>query len=195
MTEQTGMKDIAARYIHGLESKEEFLAVRLAEIDLTVSCKGIAGCDAFVRGKLRDGFWALDRLDRDDPFWEGTNRMPTLYKLPDYARYQIRAGNDLVEAAWLAIACDLVNWQLPIEPEAWRVLKQYDCLDLPFLVRAAWNAAVDWGVEESSAAFVVLARVLKLGSMLDGELNWLAESSPESGKWVRAVRKQQGRMR
>ncbi len=190
MTEQAGMKDIAARYIHGLASKEEFLAVRLAEIDLTVSCKGIEGCDAFVRGKLRDGFWALDRLDRGDLFWEGTNKMPTLYKLPDYARYQIRSGNDLVEAAWLAIACHIVNWRLPIEPDAWRILKQHDCLDLSFLVRSAWNAAVDWGVEESSAAFVVLARKLNLGPMLDGELNELAKASPESRKWVRAVRKQ-----
>ena len=189
MTDAIGMKDIGARYVHGMVSKEEFLAARLAEINLAEPCKGIEGCDAFLRGKLRDAFWAMDRLDREDPFWEKTNRLPTLIKLPVYATYLIRSGKDSVNAAWVLIACDMAYCRQHLDPKAWQILQQHNSLDLPFLVRSTWNSRACWG-DESITAFVALAKELNLSSLLDDELTKLAESSPKSRKWVQAVRTQ-----
>lgn len=167
-------------------SKEEYLAICLAEINLSEQCKGLDGCESFVKDKLSAGFWALDKLDRTDPLWQHTNKLPTLIKLGSYATRQISAGADLVNAAWLLILYNLYHCSQHLEIEPWRILQQHDSLDAPFLVRTARNSAAYWG-DDSVVAFAELVRELDLDAAVGYDLDRLAESDDEARQWVDKV--------
>lgn len=180
------MESTALRYVNGAMSKEDYLAVCLAEIDLSAQCKGLLGCESFVKDKLSEGFWALDRLDRNDPFWGHSNKLPTLNKLGSYAAHQIRTGTDLVNAARLLILYNLLHCSQHLEIEPWRILQQHQSLDATFLVRTALNSSAYWG-DDSVVAFAKLVRELDLGNEVKDELNRLAESDDEARLWVDKV--------
>ncbi len=180
------MESNALRYVSGTMSKEDYLATCLAEIDLSEQCRGLDGCESFVKGKLSAGFWALDKLDRNDPFWRHTNKLPTLNKLGSYATRQISDGTDLVNSAWVLILYNLYHCSQHLEVAPWRILQQHNSLDAVFLVRTACNSAAYWG-DDSVGAFAELVRELDLDAEVGSDLDRLAESGSDARQWVDKV--------
>lgn len=59
---------------------------------------------------LADGLTALDALPRGDTFWSGwANDHPTVHKLSDYAREQIRRDPMNRTARWALVALELAH--------------------------------------------------------------------------------------
>ncbi len=187
MSNQTDSESTALKYVSGLMSKEDYLAACLAQTHLSEQCKGLEGCEAFLKSKLRDGFWALDKLDRSDELWRQTNKLPTLHKLSGYALHQIKAKVNPADAAWLAIACALLHGSQHLEVEPWRILKENDGLDVTFLVRTAWNMSPYWG-DENVVMLAALARDLNLEAAVEHELDKLSQSGSREREWAQGVR-------
>jgi hypothetical protein len=180
------MEAISLEYVSGLISKDEYLNLKLAELDLSGQCKGIDGCEAFIKGKLKESFWELDKLERTDEFWKQTNNLPTLYKLPEYADYQIKKKINLENSAWLSIVCKLANFSQHLEIEPWKILKENNKINVDFLIFTAWNSSKYWG-EESVSAFSKLIKELDLSNLIADGLNELSKISIESKQWINNV--------
>lgn len=183
------MKSLALRYIRGQIDKAEYLRVSLEELDVSRQCDGISGCGDFIKKRLSDAFWELDRLDRSNEFWNHTNHLPTISKLNDFANYQIKSNTNTVNGAWLKIICKLIFVSHHLESEAWRMLKENNELNVSFLVRTAWNVS-DYWVEGEISIFCDLIRELDLQTDVLPELDALEKVSKEAAHWVSLVRKE-----
>ncbi len=96
-----------------------------------------------IRSAVYDGFRRLDNLPRDDPFWEGTNRRPTFYKLPRFCAKLLEMDHRDSSALWTRAACDLLSWQNS-DPKLWRQLVKVDGLDASWPIHAALFGHVYW---------------------------------------------------
>lgn len=181
------MESSALQYVRGKISKEEYLSSSLAELDLSEQCEGIDGCEDFIKRKLSDSFWELDKLDRADAFWNQTNKLPTFHKLRDFAQHQINNNCNLESAAWLKIISDLVIVSQHLETEPWKILKDNDALNISFLVRTAWNVSSYWS-ELNIKTFSNLISELHLENEIENELEEIAKISDESKQWVKDVK-------
>jgi len=167
-------------------SKQDYLDLSLAELDLSVQCEGIPACEEFIKSKLRDGFWALDKLERTDVFWHQSNQLPTIHKLYDFAQYQIKAQSNLKCAAWLKIMMDLIHVSQHLEIEAWKILQEHDDIDIPFLVRTAWNTAPYWP-DGNVTVFAKLIQALDIAQNIEGELENITNISDDAKQWVQSI--------
>jgi hypothetical protein len=78
--------------------------------------------DDFLRRMTGDFIECLRRLDglpRDDPFWEGTNRRPTQYKMIDFCRKAIRDDPEEEGDAYRMLAAVEVLSGHYFDPLAW----------------------------------------------------------------------------
>ncbi|OQS13953.1 hypothetical protein B0T36_17765 [Nocardia donostiensis] len=69
-----------------------------------------AGCPVFAERMVQvllDGLRSLDELPRDDPFWQGTNHLTTVYKLQKYAQQRLEYTPEDHAARWALVAIDL----------------------------------------------------------------------------------------
>src|SRR5262249_4438563 len=64
---------------------------------------------ARLRAAIVAGMQKLDALPRSDTFWAGTNRRPTLGKLPDFAGQMLGRSSQEEWACWVLAACSL-SW-------------------------------------------------------------------------------------
>jgi hypothetical protein len=104
-----------------------------------------------LRWRLLDGLRRLDALPRDDPFWQGTNRRPTLGKLRDLAERELHRGPRPAWACW-AYAATSVLWccndfGLP----GWQGLHEQGRLQVAWAVGAAFHVYASSGFDTSSA--------------------------------------------
>jgi hypothetical protein len=180
------MESIGLLYVRRKISASEYWYAQLAKISFVEQCQG---CDVYaerLKESLGRGFWALDKLDRDDPFWRGTNGLATIGKLSGFADYQIKNGKDLLESAWLAIATRLLNGESHLELEWWKVLGAGGEADANFVIRTAWNMSPYWSD----------GKVVKVSSLVTGlgmetsarcALEMLALEGVEEKKWSNEV--------
>jgi hypothetical protein len=70
-----------------------------------------AGCNRLIK-KAGESIFAslqrLNRLERTDPFWRGTNRRPTVYKLREFCDVVLKENPGDVLALWTQLALDVV---------------------------------------------------------------------------------------
>ena len=71
-----------------------------------------------IRQAILDGFRRLDALPRDDPFWEGTNRRPTLVKFPRFCTKLLEDDPRDYGALWTLAADAIVSYQ-GVNPRFW----------------------------------------------------------------------------
>jgi hypothetical protein len=105
-----------------------------------------ARLDQGFAGRLREaifvGLSRLDALPRDDPFWNGTNRRPTLHKISDLAGQVLERGPKEEWACWAWAATDLLCWGNDFGLAGWRGLHELGLLNGAWPVLAAFHV---WG--------------------------------------------------
>jgi hypothetical protein len=89
-----------------------------------------------IRRAVLDGFQRLDALSRDDPFWEGTNRRPTFYKLPAFSLKCLHDNPGDARVLWTIAAVYVVNWS-NFEPRFWTPFIPAGGLDASWPIYAA----------------------------------------------------------
>ncbi len=99
-----------------------------------------------IRSAVCCGLRRLDCLPRDDPFWEGTNRRPTFFKLPRFCAKLLEMDHRDSCALWTRAACDLLSWQNS-DPKLWRQLVEVDRLDASWPIHAALFGYVCWAAD------------------------------------------------
>ena len=181
------MESKALQYVRGKISKDEYLSACLAELDLSTQCNGIDGCETFIKEKMEAAFLDMDSLDRNDPFWEHTNKLPTLHKLRDFADYQIKNNNNPVSAAWLKIVSALSIVTDHLNVEMWKILKENNELDIPFLVSTAFSVSICWE-DQTIGSFVKLVKELSLESDVEPELDKLRVRDNAAVGWIALVK-------
>jgi hypothetical protein len=68
-----------------------------------------------------EGFRRLDGLPRDDPFWQGSNRRPTRYKMGDYCRKLAEEDPDDEQPPFMQAAAQVLVGHY-FDPTTWRRL-------------------------------------------------------------------------
>jgi hypothetical protein len=79
----------------------------------------------------------LNALPRDDPFWQGRNPRPTLYKLRDFNAAILRANPDDRLALWTQAALYVLHGSTNFGPKQWRRLHYVGDFDVRWPVLAA----------------------------------------------------------
>jgi hypothetical protein len=101
---------------------------------------------------LIEGLHWLDSLDRADPFWSGTNHLPTVHKLVDRTR-AVMTSDPLPRIAWYELATSVVDARKPVaDHEIWTLLP-------PEIVRSEWLLEASWIELSGSGLFKAMATV------------------------------------
>ncbi|MBF6469613.1 hypothetical protein IU427_31255 [Nocardia beijingensis] len=91
-------------------TEESFGEVSIRAVDSLRQSGQEAGCPAFAERMVQvllDGLRSLDELPRDDPFWQKTNHVTTVYKLQKYAQQRLEHTPEDRAARWALVAIDL----------------------------------------------------------------------------------------
>jgi hypothetical protein len=104
-----------------------------------------------LKTALVDGLYHLDALPRADPFWEGTNRRPTLGKLFDFAEYVLGRSPGEAWALWALAAVRLLYCCNDFGLDAWRRMHPLGALDASWPVYGALLVRFDSGFETAPA--------------------------------------------
>lgn len=86
---------------------------------------------------LLEALRRLNALERDDPFWEGRNPRPTLYKLRDFVAAILRREPNDVPALWAKVALYVLHGSTNFGAKEWRRLHSVGPLDVRWPVLAA----------------------------------------------------------
>ena len=87
-----------------------------------------------------DGLSWMNTLDRNHPFWNGTNLRPTIYKLFDFTRMILDSQPDNLGALWLLAVEDTFTGSNDFGQEWWLRLWQMNSVDVTWPIRAGlWN--------------------------------------------------------
>ena len=101
------------------------------------------GCKEYlckVDAIVFDGLKWMNNLDRNHPFWTGTNVRPTIYKLFDFARMIHNSEPDNLRALWLLAVEDTFTGANDFGQEWWLRLWQMGSLDVRWPIWAGlWN--------------------------------------------------------
>ena len=121
----------------GSEFNQEHL-----DADFVRSLRAFAGFGegAFVArvfDSLLDALRRLNALPRDDPFWEGRTKAPTIYKLRDYNHHVLRKNPDDVDALWTQAALYLLHGSTNFGQKQWRRLHYAGHFDVSWPILAA----------------------------------------------------------
>lgn len=120
-----------------------------------------AGCNRLIK-KAGEAIFAslqrLNRLERTDPFWRGTNRRPTVYKLSDYCDVVLKENAGDVLALWTQLALDVVwgrrnGW---FDLEQLRQLRAAGELEAEELICAELQIEFDSGRRTASTTAMLL---------------------------------------
>ncbi|MDH5179697.1 MAG: hypothetical protein OEZ39_17730 [Gammaproteobacteria bacterium] len=177
------MSSIKLQYIRGETTQAEYLCHTLSELHLADLCRGDSELEKVITTELERGFSALDKLDRNDPFWHHSNKLPTLPKLPDYAEYRLKTEPNNSDAARLLICYAFATGSGHLDLNAWTVLKNNHALDLTFLVDTAWLSSPYW-TNQYIPPFVDLVNALELQEQVLPELDRIAAQHPDALEWV-----------
>lgn len=142
-----------------------------------------ADCAARLREALTWGFWSLHALDRNDPFWEHTNRLATLSKLGCFAKRLLDDGRHLVDVAWLWIAEALLYGNDYLNPSIWQILLDAGELNADWLVAIAADTDTMEG-GEVTLQLGDLVRALPVQHLVIPRLEALAAGGGSHARWA-----------
>ncbi|MCU1500459.1 MAG: hypothetical protein JWM47_4412, partial [Acidimicrobiales bacterium] len=132
--------------------------------------------------RLLDYLREVDALPQDDPFWERTNRRPTLLRMDSWAYHRLAAAPADPAALTMAAACEVV-YRHVFWPPTWVALLGTGVWDAWWAVYAALNG-YDGGYDTEADLAELLRRAVAPGTALSalGRLKqspaaWVAEWS------------------
>jgi hypothetical protein len=178
------MSSTNLKYVRGEINARQYLDVVLSECDLSESTDSCDGLDQEVRSTISKAFWLLDELDRSDPFWVPGNGLPTITKLHEYSKYQIKQGIDVGFWSWLHICISYFHFASFLDSKLWGAVER---VNIKWLVRTSWNYHHYSGSESSSSLASVL-KSLEIVNTASSELEEVAKLSNESESWVSNVK-------
>ena len=120
------------------EHFDEFADVR--EAALRFECiEYLRRVDSIIWGGLN---W-MNALDRNHPFWNGTNLRPTIYKLFDFARMVLESEPDNIQAHWLLAVEDTFWGSNGFGQDWWLRLWRMGSVGAKWPIRAGlWNEMI-----------------------------------------------------
>jgi hypothetical protein len=86
---------------------------------------------------IATGLYRLDRLPREHPFWDNTNRRPTFGKLRDFAEALLRYNPADQNAAWILAAVEVLYGSNTFGLPGWRSIHAMGALDVRWPLNAA----------------------------------------------------------
>jgi hypothetical protein len=86
---------------------------------------------------LIEGLHWLNSLDRADPFWSGTNRLPTVYKLVEWTRW-MTTSDPSARIAWYELATGVLGASKPVADHAIWTLLPAGSVRPEWLIEASW---------------------------------------------------------
>ncbi len=98
---QDAHESVALQYVRGKLNPSQYWAKTLPTYFFKEACRDSPDLVERLRNVIDSGFWRLEQLDRDDPFWDGTNRLATAAKLHEFSWYEMDRNSNAVDAAWL----------------------------------------------------------------------------------------------
>lgn len=132
-----------------------------------------------------EGFQQLDAMSRDHPFWDGTNRRPTQYKIKDYLEtFESERQRD-PQYLQIKAASQVIN--ISFCPSTWEQLSTVTKLNPAWIVQAALMAEVV-GSYDTVAELITLLTKLDFCASAAGFLGVLANSEDSCvAEWARRV--------
>jgi hypothetical protein len=91
------------------------------------------------------GFYRLDSLPREHPFWDNTNRRPTFGKLSDFADALVAHNPTDQNAAWILAAVEVLYASNTFGLSGWRRLHHMGALDVRWPLDAARHLCLSCG--------------------------------------------------
>lgn len=147
------------------------------------------GCNQFLRrvGEcIFESLQRLNKLPRTDPFWQGTNKRPTILKLTDFGTHELKINPDNRQALWTLASLDVFYGANNFGREHWKRLRESADFDISWALLAGLWAEVSFGVGSGEMAKLLM----EMGSV--GEAHALLELFAESKSdhiagWAREV--------
>lgn len=146
------------------------------------------GCNEWLKratGSIFDSMRRLNRLPREHSFWNGTNKRPTVYKLPDFCKLLLDTNPRDGLALWTLATQHVLAGANDFAPELWKKLTETGNCDIASVVYAALFARVNVGIEAEDLARLLIelnvapqARPL-LEKFRESENEFIAEWSGE----------------
>jgi hypothetical protein len=178
------MSVFGLKYIRGQINSHQYLDVVLSKADLSEITNGCDGLAEEIRSVIITAFWRLDELDRNDPFWIPGNGLPTIAKLDEFSKYQIRRGVDIEFWSWLDICISYFHFSSFLDVTLWGAIKK---VNVQWLVRTSWNYHHFSG-SESAGNLAVVLNSLAIENEVSLELGKIAKLSKKSEGWVSNVK-------
>ena len=145
--------------------------------------KGVGIPDDFLRtmvGGVVDCFRRLDGLGREDPFWEGTNRRPTTYKMGDFCRKLARDAPDDRHVLLMQVSVQVLVRHF-FDPPTWERLAAEDRSSASQAVYAAF-IGIQFGGYDTAPEVV---RFLKDSGLCDEARPAIDALAKAEVAWVR----------
>ena len=180
------MESIELQYVRGEVDVTTYWSHKYEQLDLSAPCRGFPHEAVRLKRLVDEAFWRLDRLNRDDPFWRGTNGLATFTKLQDFAQWEQCRGDAPERAAWIKIALELLTGGEHLQEVYWRPIRDAGELDLDFFVLSAWNTSAYW-TDQNVARLALLAMQLDLSEALPVTLQNVRLDDLAAESWVQAV--------
>jgi len=99
--------------------------------------------------QLEAGLRWLDRLDRSEPFWNGRNHLPTLFKLETYTSQLLTTSAAPPEISWYHLAAYVSHSGCHCAGHpVWEVGKATR-IEISWFVAGAWLDKIMWNDDES----------------------------------------------
>ncbi|VUD61587.1 hypothetical protein TDB9533_02844 [Thalassocella blandensis] len=174
------MSSINLKYIKGEITAHEYLDSVLGDCDLSEISTGCEGLAKEIFSTINAAFWKLNELDRNDLFWVPENGLPTISKLDEFSKRQIKLGVDTGFWSWVEICISYFYFANFLYPNLWGAIEK---VNVRWLVRTSWNYH-HYSGSESSGSLAAVIRSLGMESEAEEELNELANFSIESEIWV-----------
>jgi hypothetical protein len=108
----------------------------------------------------------LNELPRTDPFWENTNRRPTVYKLHDFCNRLLRDNPQDVLALWTIASLNLLWGVDELSQDQWKRLHDIGNFDVSWVVHAGLFSYLNAGIEADDLAKLLI------------DMNGVEESKP-----------------
>lgn len=128
-------------YRYFMESCPRLLEPRTEDDVLSEALR--LGCDRLLRRVGECIFESLQRLNtlsRTDPFWQNTNKRPTIFKLSEFGSNLLKLNADDRQALWMQASLDVFYGDNDFGSEHWKRLRELGDFDVSWAVLAGlWN--------------------------------------------------------
>ena len=147
------------------------------------------GCDRLllkVGETIFESLQQLNNLSRTDPFWQNTNRRPTIFKLDEFGRFVMKTIPDDPQALWMLASLDVFHGATNFGGKHWKKLRELGDFDVSWAVLAGLWSEVNFGI--GPQAMANLLREMESVAEAQALLELFAESkSDHIARWAKEV--------